>query len=121
MTHEMNTQNTATSHGWVNGVCALCGKREADAEWAETCTKELATSPEHVNKTGDSLQVPPTDDERIRIEQSNDIAYTVIEVAQNKAPEEFVTLDFRYGIADALWNAGYRKIAKTQEPIEGAG
>lgn len=51
----------------------------------------------------------PTDDERTRIEQSNDIAYTVIEVAQNKAPDEFVTLDFRYGIADALWNAGYRK------------
>lgn len=31
--------------------------------------------------------------------------------AQNKAPAEFVTLDFRYGIADALWEAGYRKVA----------
>lgn len=54
--------------------------------------------------------------ERERIAQSNDIAYTVIEVAQNKTPNEFVTLDFRYGIADALWDAGYRKAE--QEPSD---
>ncbi|AWY05341.1 hypothetical protein SEA_MEMENTOMORI_87 [Microbacterium phage MementoMori] len=48
-------------------------------------------------------------EEQTRAIQANEIAYTVIEVAQNKAPEEFVTLDFRYGIADALWDAGYRK------------
>lgn len=51
-----------------------------------------------------------------RIEQSNDIASTVIKVAQRKAPSEFVTLDFRYGIADALWDAGYRKVAQDDRP-----
>lgn len=56
-----------------------------------------------------------------RIEQSNDIAYTVIKVAQNKAPREFVTLDFRYGIADALWDAGYRKVAASSPPVTKKG
>lgn len=58
-------------------------------------------------------------DERVRIEQSNDIAHTVIEVAQNWAPELFVTLDLRYGIADALWDAGYRKVSVGQEGASG--
>lgn len=52
---------------------------------------------------------------RAKAIQANEIAYTVIEVAQNKAPAEFVTLDFRYGIADALWDAGYRKV-ETSSP-----
>ncbi|QHB37218.1 hypothetical protein QDA03_gp23 [Microbacterium phage Terij] len=53
---------------------------------------------------------PDLAEQQARAIQANEIAYTVIEVAQNKAPEEFVTLDFRYGIADALWDAGYRKV-----------
>ena len=44
------------------------------------------------------------------IKVPTDIGYTVFEVAQNKVPAEFVTPDFRYGIADALWDAGYRKV-----------
>lgn len=51
-------------------------------------------------------------EEQTKAIQANEIAYTVIEVAQNKAPEEFVTLDFRYRIADALWDAGYRKASE---------
>lgn len=59
---------------------------------------------------------PKLTEEQRRAVQANEIAYTVIEVAQNKAPEEFVTLDFRYGIADALWAAGYRKVG-TYPPL----
>lgn len=51
----------------------------------------------------------PTADERTRVEQANEIAKTVIDVAQEQSSPEFVALGFRYGIADALWAAGYRK------------
>lgn len=49
-----------------------------------------------------------TDDERTRIMQSNAIAGIVIDVAAREMPGLFVTLNLRYGIADALWDAGYR-------------
>lgn len=48
-------------------------------------------------------------DERARIEQSNEVAGIVIDAARQALPDLFVTLDLRYGIADALWAAGYRK------------
>lgn len=77
----------------------LLGRPDADAASAALA-----------NLSGFPMSAVPVEGERERIEQSNDIAYTVIEVAQNKTPDQFVTLDFRYGIADALWAAGYRKV-----------
>lgn len=44
--------------------------------------------------------------------QSNDVASIVIQQAAEHVPGLFVTLDFRYGIADALWAAGYRKVGR---------
>lgn len=43
-------------------------------------------------------------DERDRIIQSNDIASIVGDIFGG-----YVPLNVRYGIADALWDAGYRK------------
>lgn len=45
-----------------------------------------------------------------RIEQANEVAGIIITVTEKVHPGEFVTLDLRYGIADALWAAGYRKV-----------
>lgn len=45
-----------------------------------------------------------------RIVQSNDIAGIVIDAMKEKTPHMFPLLDLRYGIADALWDAGYRKV-----------
>lgn len=49
-------------------------------------------------------------DVRERIVQSNDVAGIVFDVMQEKTPYVFPLLDLRYGIADALWDAGYRKV-----------
>lgn len=46
-------------------------------------------------------------DERDRIIQSNDVAGIVGDVFGG-----YVPLNVRYGIADALWDAGYRKVPK---------
>lgn len=51
-------------------------------------------------------------EERDRIIQSNDIAGIVIDVMREKTPHMFPLLDLRYGIADALWDAGYRKVER---------
>lgn len=45
-----------------------------------------------------------------RIIQSNDVAGIVIDVLDRVAPRIFPHLDLRYGIADALWDAGYRRV-----------
>jgi hypothetical protein len=47
--------------------------------------------------------------QRTRTMQANEIAYLVIDQAKIALPKFFVTLDFRYGIADALWDLGYRR------------
>lgn len=49
-----------------------------------------------------------------RLIQSNDVASIVIQQAAEHVPGLFVTLDFRYGIADALWAAGYRKNSEVE-------
>lgn len=46
----------------------------------------------------------------IRVKQSNDIAGIVIDVMEVEAPHMFPFVSLRYGIADALWDAGYRKV-----------
>lgn len=46
-------------------------------------------------------------DERERIEQSNDIAGIV-----GAAYDDYVPLNVAYGIAHAMWNAGYRKVER---------
>ncbi len=43
-----------------------------------------------------------------RIEQSNEIAGIVSDHVREHLPDVFPTLSLRYGIADALWDAGYR-------------
>lgn len=48
------------------------------------------------------------DDERERIVQSNAVAGIVIDEFKLRFPGVHPVLDLRYGIADALWNAGYR-------------
>lgn len=52
----------------------------------------------------------PVEDVRKHVTQSNDIAGIVIDVMREKTPHMFPLLDLRYGIADALWDAGYRKV-----------
>lgn len=42
--------------------------------------------------------------------QANDISALILDTAVSLRPNYFVTLDLRYGIADALWEAGYRKV-----------
>lgn len=51
----------------------------------------------------------PVSDVRKRIIQSNDVAEIVIGVIRAETPDLFPLLNLRYGIADALWDAGYRK------------
>lgn len=48
-------------------------------------------------------------DERARIEQSNEVAGIVFDQVKLAWPDLHPVLDLRYGIADALWAAGYRK------------
>lgn len=52
----------------------------------------------------------PVEDVRKHVIQSNDIAGIAIDVMREKTPHMFPLLDLRYGIADALWDAGYRKV-----------
>jgi hypothetical protein len=59
-----------------------------------------------------SARLPVTvepETQRTRTMQANEIAYLVIDQAKIALPKFFVTLDFRYGIADALWDLGYRR------------
>ncbi|QWY84630.1 hypothetical protein QEH34_gp48 [Microbacterium phage Footloose] len=49
------------------------------------------------------------DDERTRIEQSNDVAAIVFTKIKKAWPDLHPVLDLRYGIADALWAAGFRR------------
>ena len=50
-----------------------------------------------------------TNEAREKAIQANEIAGIVIGVLE---PEIFAPLDLRYGIADAVWDAGYRKAEK---------
>ena len=56
---------------------------------------------------------PSFDQERTRLEQSNDVASIVFDQVKKAWPEIHPVLDLRYGIADALWDAGYRKAGET--------
>lgn len=49
------------------------------------------------------------DDERTRVIQANEVAGIVFDEHQKAFPDLHPVLDLRYGIADALWEAGYRK------------
>lgn len=51
--------------------------------------------------------------ERERIGQSNAVADIVFDQIKKAWPDLHPVLDLRYGIADALWDAGYRLAAKT--------
>lgn len=55
-----------------------------------------------------------------RIIQSNDVAAIITQQAAEHAPDLFVTLGLRYGIADALWAAGYREDSKVVAQIQAA-
>lgn len=50
-----------------------------------------------------------TDNKRERIEQSNDVADIVFTEVKKVWPDLHPVLDIRYGIADALWAAGFRR------------
>lgn len=54
--------------------------------------------------TGNDWGDTAVEDVRKRIIQSNDIAAIVEDIFRS-----YVPLNVRYGIADALWDAGYRK------------
>lgn len=47
--------------------------------------------------------------ERQRIIQSNEVANIVIDQIAKHSPHLFADVSVRYSIADALWDAGYRK------------
>lgn len=55
--------------------------------------------------TGNDWGDTSVEDVRKRIIQSNDIAAIVEDIFGS-----YVPLNVRYGIADALWDAGYRKV-----------
>lgn len=42
--------------------------------------------------------------------QANEIAGIVIDVMAQVHPDLFADITLRYGIADAVWAAGYRKV-----------
>lgn len=54
------------------------------------------------------------ENERERIEQSNDVAGIVIDVFGEVWPSTHADLSLRYGIADAIWAAGYRRSADVE-------
>ena len=56
----------------------------------------------------------PTDDERERIEQSNEVAGIVFDQVKKAWPDLHPVLDLRYGIADALWDAGFRRTVQSE-------
>lgn len=78
-------------------------------------TQRNATQLTHVSKTqGENpavLNAPdPVDNEVWRVVDANEIAWTVIEVAQRTLGKGFyVPLDFRYGIADELQRKGFHR------------
>lgn len=49
------------------------------------------------------------DDEVTRAVQANEVAGIVIDQMALHLPDTFANLSLRYGIADALWDAGYRR------------
>lgn len=54
----------------------------------------------------------------IQVEQSNDIAAIVFAEVKKVWPEIHPTLELRYGIADALWAAGFRRSDPQGEPYD---
>lgn len=52
----------------------------------------------------------PTNIERVRIEQSNEVAGIVFDEVKKVWPDLHPVLDLRYGIADAVWAAGLRQV-----------
>lgn len=96
-----------TDHGqrdyWCDGGSGLTQSLEA-AHVAVTAARAQQTEADRIRAADDERARI----ERARIEQSNDIAHTVITVAQDSG-QGYVPPSFRYGIADALWAAGYRK------------
>lgn len=81
----------------------------------EQTTQRNATQLTHVSKTQDeNPQVlnaaNPVENEVWRVIDANEIAWTVIDVARKTiGPDFFVTLDFRYGIADELQRKGFHR------------
>lgn len=51
-----------------------------------------------------------------RAKQANEVAEIVIRAVRKLDPSMYVPLDLRYGIADTLWAAGYRKTGPSQTP-----
>jgi hypothetical protein len=51
----------------------------------------------------------PTDEERTRVEQLNAVADIVFTEVKKAWPDLHPVLSLRYGIADALWSAGFRR------------
>lgn len=49
------------------------------------------------------------DTERERVGQSDEVAAVVFDHVKKVWPDLHPVLDLRYGVADALWDAGYRK------------
>ena len=82
---------------------------------SQQSTQRNATQLTHVSKTQDeNSQVlnaaDPVDNEVWRVVDANEIAWTVIEVASRTLGTAFfVTLDFRYGIADELQRKGFHR------------
>ena len=81
---------------------------------AETVFNALPKEPTYDDVLTDAIfRAPnpalPVEQERTRIIQSNEVAGIVIEVHHKAFGEDvYVDLGLRYGIADALWDAGLR-------------
>lgn len=58
-----------------------------------------------------------TDDERARVEHSNEVAGIVFDQVKRVWPDLHPVLDLRYGIADALWDAGFRRTVQGEPSL----
>lgn len=99
-------------------------KHDAPA-WDEDAGSRDAAIRWHIRGFNDALAVfeaahTPTDDERARIEQSNNVASIVFDQIKKVWPDLHPVLDLRYGIADALWAAGFRR-SEVSKPGEHDG
>lgn len=65
-------------------------------------------SHQYRNERDRARKVAAVSAERERVAQSNDVAGIVFDEHKKAFPDLHPVLDLRYGIADALWDAGYR-------------
>lgn len=93
------------------------------AEWIEVDgrvvdrTEAIGYLIERLQAREDGRRRGMTNEDRARIEQSNEVAGIVFDEIKRVWPDLHPVFDLRYGIADALWDAGFRRsvVGKTDD------